>query len=161
MTEKTAKRGQKQAVWGTLCLVLLAPVLIPLIVLHLMAHVLLTIVLHVLAWLFWNTRGIRILYVYSDSPHWQEYIEENILPRLAGRSIVLNWSERKKWTWGLSTLVFHHFGGYRNFNPIAILFRPFRPAKIFRFFRPFRDLKHGKPDALHKMEAQFFTLLDG
>ena len=161
MMKVKSKRRHKQMIWGTLILLVLSPVLIPLVVILVVAYLLKKMLLHVLAWLVWNTRGIRVLYVYSNSLHWQEYIEENILPRLPERSIVLNWSERKRWQFSLSTLVFWHFGGDRDFNPMAIVFRPFRPAKVFRFFEPFRDFKHGKPDALHKMEAEFFVVLDG
>ena len=132
-------------------------VLIPAI---LVAYLLLTVLLHALAWLVWNPRGIELLYVYSNSPHWQEYIEQNILPRLPSRAIVLNWSERKEWKFDLATFAFRHFGGYRDFNPMALIFRPFRCVKTFRFFKPFRDFKHGKPDALHKMESEFFAVLN-
>ena len=73
---------------------------------------------------------------------------------------MLNWSERKKWKFSLATLAFRHFGGDREFNPMGLIFRPFRWVKTFRFFKPFRDLKHGKPDALQKMEAEFFAALN-
>ena len=159
MTKKKSTRHRRQALWGTIIVIALAPVLIPLVLLILLAYLVLTVLLHVLAWLVWNTRGIRLVYVYSNSPNWQDHIEENILPRLPERSIVLNWSERKRWRFGLTTLVFRHFGGHSEFNPIAIVFRPFRWAKVFRFFKPFRDLKHGQPEALQKMEAEFFAVL--
>lgn len=160
MTKKKSTRDQRRALWGTIIIIVLAPVLIPLVLLIILAYLVLAVLLHVLAWLVWNTRGIRLLYVYSNSPNWQDHIENNILPRLPERSIVLNWSERKKWQFSLTTLVFRHFGGHSEFNPIAIVFRPFRWAKVFRFFKPFRDLKHGQPDALQKMEAEFFAVLD-
>ena len=149
-----------QRVWGLLILIVAAPLLIVLIPVILAAYLLLTVLLHVLAWLVWNSRGIELLYVYSNSPHWQEYIEQNILPRLPSRAIVLNWSERKRWKFSLATLVFRHFGGYREFNPMALIFRPFRWVKTFRFFKPFRDFKHGKPEALQKMEAEFFAVFN-
>ena len=48
------------------------------------------------------------------------------------------------------------FGGYREFNPLAVVFRPFRRSRIFRFWRPFKDSSHGHPEALHRMEEEFF-----
>jgi hypothetical protein len=49
--------------------------------------------LHVLLWVFWSPAGKRVLFVYSNSPVWQSYIEDDILPRLPQGSVVLNWSE--------------------------------------------------------------------
>ena len=159
MNQQKSKR-RAWSVWRPLILIVLVPLLIVLVPLILAAHLLLTVLLHVLAWLVWNSRGIELLFVYSNSPRWQEYIEQNILPRLPSRAIVLNWSERKKWRFSLATLAFRHFGGYREFNPMALVFRPFRWVKTFRFFKPFNDFKHGKPDALHKMESEFFAVLN-
>ena len=39
--------------------------------------------------------------------------------------------------------VFRTFKGDRNFNPLVLLFRPFRRAKVFRFWQPFQEWKHG------------------
>jgi hypothetical protein len=52
------------------------------------------------------------------------------------------------------TDVFYYFGGRREFNPLAVVFHPWRRGKTFRFFQPFRELKHGKPEALEKMTAE-------
>jgi len=41
-------------------------------------------------------KGRFILFVYSNSPNWKDYIESNVLPRVENYSIALNWSERKK-----------------------------------------------------------------
>jgi hypothetical protein len=47
---------------------------------------------------------------------------------------MLNWSERSTWRkWPLTQQVFYCFGGRRKFNPMVIMFRPFRRAKLFRF----------------------------
>ncbi|MFH1267504.1 MAG: hypothetical protein ABIK89_17410 [Planctomycetota bacterium] len=159
MNEEKSKRPAR-SIWNSLILIVVAPLLLASLPVILVAYLLLTVLLHVLAWLVWNSRGIELLYVYSNSPHWQEYIEQNILPRLPSGAIVLNWSERRKWRFNLPTVAFRHFGGYREFNPMALVFRPFRWVKIFRFFKPFRDFKHGKPDALHKMESEFFAVLN-
>ena len=51
------------------------------------------------------------------------------------------------------------FGGWREFNPLAVVFRPFRRTRTFRFWQPFRDFKHGHPEALHRMESEFFGLI--
>jgi len=126
----------------------------------LVAYLILSIIIYLSAWLFWNTRGIRLLYVYSNSPNWQEYIEHEIIPKLPEQKIVLNWSERQKWNKiNFESLVFWHFGGYRSFNPMAVVIRPFRRAKVFRFYEAFRDYKHGKKETLTKLESDFFEAL--
>jgi hypothetical protein len=72
-----------------------------------------------------GSSGKRVLFVYSNSPVWQSYIENNILPRLPHGSVVLNWSERRRWRWwSLSAAAFHFFGGSREFNPLAVVVRP-------------------------------------
>ena len=82
------------------------------------------LLLHILLWLLWSPAGKRVLFVYSNSPVWQSYIENNILPRLPHGSVVLNWSERRRWRWwSLSAAVFHFFGGSREFNPLAVVVR--------------------------------------
>ncbi len=115
--------------------------------------------LRIAVWSWWCLRGRDILFVYSDSPVWQDYIEQRILPRLGERAIVLNWSERKRWSPSLKRMAFYHFGGDREFNPLAVVFRPFRRTRTFRFWRPFRDFKHGRPEALREMEDELFGLI--
>lgn len=45
----------------------------------------------------WRPKGKDVLLVYSNSPHWQRYVEENWMPRWGHRAVVLNWSERSGW----------------------------------------------------------------
>ncbi len=139
-----------------LVVVLISPLLLP----FLLVYGLYAFLLHVLLWLLWGLTGRRVLFVYSNSPVWQSYIEANILPRLPRGSVVLNWSERRRWRWwSLSAAVFHFFGGNREFNPLAVVVRPLRWGRPFRFWRAFRDAKHGNQEALRLVEAQFFTYL--
>lgn len=153
------QKKNKPAQWlGILVFIILLPLLAPLLLCIGAAYLITTVLVYLAVWMFWNTRGIYVLFVYSNSPHWQSYIQNDILPRLPKGQIVMNWSERKLWKYfSLSSIVFHHFGTYREFNPMAVIIRPFRRARIFRFFEPFRDFKHGNPESLRKMEAEFFS----
>lgn len=156
----------------------------------------------IVAWVFWDRyhegalrrrlvaahgpqcRGIL---VYSNSPNWQEYIEAKWLPRLAGRLVVLNWSERSRWNelYPLEATLARKLGD-REFNPAAIILTsesvpgmlrrwlralrsldavgilvPAAPSKeIIRFFQPFRDHKHGKHHTLRAAEERMWALLD-
>lgn len=65
-----------------------------------------------------------------------------------------------RWRRSLAVLAFCYFGGHRTFNPLALVFRPFRLARHFRFYDPFQDFKHGKTDAVTKMEGELYDLLE-
>ena len=133
---------------------------IPLILIALLVYGLYAALLRVAVWTLWNTRGTHVLFVYSDSPAWKPYIEQNIIPRLPPQTIILNWSDRRRWQrWSLATAVFRHFGGARNFNPLAVVIRPLEWGETFRFWLAFRDHKHGKPQKLAEVEAAFFKAL--
>ena len=100
-----------------------------------------------------------MLFVYSDSTIWKEHIEATVLPKLSPKVVILNWSERKRWKVSLATLLFHHFGGGFEFNPMALVFRPFHTRTQFRFFKPFQAWKKGHRSALERMESDFFSVL--
>lgn len=155
MPKKNEPRSWRELL-GLLLLAVLSPLLLCLIVASLVYGVL----LHIVMWLVWCMRGIHVLYVYSNSPNWLEHIEMEVLPRLRHGTIVLNWSDRRSWRFfSLASFVFRHFGGYREFNPMAVVIRPFRLSKVFRFYKAFKDLKHGRAVTLEKMETEFFEKL--
>jgi hypothetical protein len=146
--------------YNQLLVVILLPIWLPLVLFILVLVLIVSIIINLSVWLFWSTRGIRLLYVYSNSPIWQAHIEQEILPKLLEGAIVLNWSERKAWKRiNMASLVFWHFGGYRAFNPMAVILKPFRRAKVFRFYEAFKDYKYGKNETLIKLESDFFETL--
>ena len=116
------------------------------------------------AW-FWRAHaahGRRVLFVYSESPTWQSYIEVNILPRIRERAVVLNWSQRRQWssTSPWEARFFRRFAGDREFNPLALVFCRRGRVKAVRFHQAFLDFKHGKESALRQAEAELFTLVE-
>lgn len=111
-------------------------------------------------WLTWCARGRYALVVYSNSPIWQEYFERRVLPAVGDRSAVLNWSERKQWRYSVAVLAFRLFGGHREFNPLAIVFRPFAWPRTFRFYAPFKAFKHGRPEKVEEMRRELLEMLD-
>ena len=156
--------------WLIATLIVLSPLIAAVVVVGLPAiicvllvvfalYLITSVCLHLLVWLLWCLRGRDILFVYSDSPVWQQYVEQRLLPPIRDRAFVLNWSQRKRWRFSLARLVFQHFGGYREFNPLAVVFRPFRRTRTFRFWQPFRDFKHGKTATLYRMEKEFFSFI--
>lgn len=147
-------------VWQIGLILLLAWPIAAFVLLVLVAYALTVCFLHLALWITWVPRGKRVLFVYSNSPVWQPYVEENILPRLPKGSVVLNWSERRNWNrWALSSLTFRTFGGRKNFNPLAVVVRPLRGVRVFRFWQAFREYKHGRDASLKRLEHDLFSLL--
>jgi hypothetical protein len=116
--------------------------------------------LYLLVWLLWLPKGKDILFVYSDSPIWHEYMTTEILPLVERRAVVLNWSERSKWPlWSIGVSVFHRFGGVRDFNPLVVLFRPLRRAETFRFWSAFKDWKRGYREPVERLRQELLLAL--
>ena len=150
---------QKPKWWQVALIVPFVPLLLALVVVAIPLYLAASLCLHIAIWIWWCVRGCDILFVYSDSPVWHDYIEQRIIPYLDERAIVLNWSDRRRWRLSLARMAFYHFGGYRQFNPLAVVFRPFRRTRTFRFWQPFKDFKHGHAETLERMESEFFGLI--
>lgn len=127
----------------------------------------------------WYPKGKFLLYVYSNSENWKEYIEKNIIPRIKDKAVILNWSERKEWLdkANLESKIFKHFAGVNKFtwavskrnktgikgteyNPIAILYPRKGKVRVLRFFQAFKDYKHGKDIKLKKLEKELFAFVE-
>jgi hypothetical protein len=116
--------------------------------------------LYLLVWLVWLPNGKDILFVYSDSPIWHDYMTREILPLVERRAVVLNWSERSKWPqWSLGVSVFQRFGGTRDFNPLVVLFRPLQRARTFRFWPAFKDWKRGYREPVERLRQELLSAL--
>jgi hypothetical protein len=157
MTNRTKNFAKN--LWRTAILWLLLPLIIVLLPVALVLFLIEAVILRLLIWCWWCPRGKDILFVYSNSPIWHDYIEQHFLPRLGDRAVLMNWSERKRWRISLAKIAFRHFGGPWKFNPLAVVFHPCGRTHIFRFWQPFRDFKHGHPEALHKIEHEFFQVI--
>ena len=131
----------------TFLVIIVSPLLIIAIILYLVWGV----ILYLAIWLRWRKQVV--IFVYSDSPTWKDYVEREILPPIQDQAVILNWSERRNWKNSLAVLAFRYFGGYRNFNPMAIVFRPFRLVETYRFFEAF---KHGKVKRVEEIKRKLF-----
>lgn len=108
----------------------------------------------------WYPRGVRCLVVFSNSPNWETCVRDAWLPRIGGRAVVLNWSERSSWRSSLAVRVFRHFcGTWRNYNPSVIVFRGLRRPYVFRFYEAFKQVKAGRPEYRDGLEAAMFEAL--
>jgi len=146
-----------------ICILALVLLFLPLILSYAAAYLLWRVVWgSILRFWFWRAhaaRGRPVLFVYSESPNWQSYIEESILPRISDRAVVLNWSQRRHWssTSPWEARYFRRFAGDREFNPLALVFCSRGRIRAVRFHQAFLDLKHGKDAALRAAEAELFV----
>lgn len=134
--------------------------LFPVLVLYAASYWMYRITLDLLIWLWWSRSGKDVLLIYSNSPIWHEYMTTQILPLVQQRAVVLNWSERTSWPkWSLAVRAFNMFKGARDFNPMVIVFRPFRGAKSFRFFQSFKEWKHGDRKEVEQLRSELMQVL--
>ena len=107
----------------------------------------------------WKNKNKRILFIYSESPNWQEYIEKNIIPKIEDEAVLLNWSKRAEWENNkpLEARVLGHWGGGAEFNPMALVFEPSRKVTVIRFYQAFKDYKHGKDSLLKDKEQALYA----
>ena len=147
----------------TTLVVLLLPLLVAWVAAYVLWYAFWGAILRVWFWRKHAAQGRSVFFVYSESPNWQDYIEANILPRIAERAVVLNWSERRLWPsqtpW--ESHFFHRFAGDRNFNPLALVFCSGGRIKAVRFHQAFLDFKHGEDSALRAAEAELLALVHG
>ena len=87
---------------------------LPLFLIYGIARSVVRFALLVVVWTTWLPRGTRALVVYSNSPVWQSYFEAEVIPPLADRTVMLNWSERKQWKRTLPVMLFRSFSGGRD-----------------------------------------------
>jgi hypothetical protein len=134
--------------------------LFPLGVAYLTLWLVATLLLHAAVLALWFPRGRRVLFVYSDSPRWKTYLDEHVVPYLPKTAVVLNWSERARWSRrSLGVWVFCVWRGERDFNPLAIVVRAWPTPRVFRFGSAFDELERGRREPLRAVEAAFWSTL--
>ena len=144
----------------TALIVVLMPIIIPFAAVVLVLYWLHRVALYGLIWLLWLPRGKDVLLVHSDSPIWHDYMTTQVVPLVQNRAVILNWSQRHKWSkWSFSVHVFHSFGGTNEFNPMVAIFRPFRRARMFRFWSAFKDWKRGDAEPVTRLREDLLQSL--
>jgi hypothetical protein len=104
MNNRSNRRSIK--LWQIPIVVLLCALILVIAPLAIIFYLLRSVCLRIAIWSSWCTRGKDVLFVYSDSTIWQDYIEGRILPYLDERAVILNWSQRKRWSNLLSKMHF-------------------------------------------------------
>lgn len=154
---QTESPGEISGGAKTLLIVVSLLIFLPILLVAAVLYLLWGSILYLSIWFAWKKQ--LVLFVYSNSPIWKDYMEREIIPFIQEKAVILNWSERKSWRNSIPILAFRYFGGSRNFNPIVIVFRPFQPAKIFRFYQAFKKFKHGNPAEVEEIKNRLFSNL--
>jgi hypothetical protein len=102
--------------------------------------------------------GKDVLVVYTDSPHWKEYIETRWLPRWGDRAIAFDrskpWREDQP-----EARLWRAVAGAVEHTPVVIVVPRRGRVQIVRFFLAFRDHKHGNDRRLRDAEARLARIL--
>ena len=105
-----------------------------------------------------RTTGKDVLVVYTESPHWKEYIETRWLPRWGDRAIAFDRS--RPWRGDqVEARLWRAVAGSMEHTPVVIVIPPRGKVQIVRFWLAFRDYKHGKDRRLREAEARLATIL--
>ena len=181
MKRERSKPNPLMSILGILLLILVLPIILVSIIFWKIPHAIFWrikgVVLKCKVKRFWHPKEKFILFVYSNSKNWKSYIEKKILPRISKYAIILNWSERSSWDWkhkSLELKVFLHWTRIhkirsleskrnkmgvvgKEYNPIAIIFKPKGRVKVLRLWQAFKDYKREKSDEL---ESKVEELID-
>ncbi|MCB1986097.1 MAG: hypothetical protein KDF49_11765 [Nitrosomonas sp.] len=134
-------------------IIILIVVLSPLIVFYALIYAALTLYIRIWAWIAFRRHGKTVLFVYSNNPSWQEYIETHILPVISEQSYILNWSERKTWSWSQKSALNYCLGS-REFCPAAVKFSGLWKTTTILFFGAFKRHKKGHSAELLARERE-------
>jgi hypothetical protein len=110
----------------------------------------------------WGRHGMRVVLAYSDDTRWRQRIEQQWLPRIGRRSVVLDWKTRQSFLPGapIESHVFEHWAGSRDFDPIAIVIPAAGHVRTLRFRDAFIAHFRGDEQALALEEARLFALVE-
>jgi hypothetical protein len=99
----------------------------------------------------WPSRKF-VLVAYTDSALWAPFIENELLPQIAEHCVVVNRS-RENWKreFRAERVALAFWGGWRSYNPIAVVLRPWGRVRVFRLYEPFKQLKRGQSSSLESM----------
>jgi hypothetical protein len=113
-------------------------------------------------WIRHGRKGKFILFVYSDSSNWKDYVETKVLPRIETHSIILNWSKRREWGPRMSfeTKLFNHWAGPGEFAPTAIVLPLIGKVKVIRLWQSSQHAKSGRDRVSKEAEEALFSAMN-
>jgi hypothetical protein len=99
--------------------------------------------------------GKFVLIAYTESELWAPYIENVLLPQIAEHCVVVNRS-RENWKrqFPAERGALSFWGGWRAYNPIAVVLRPWGRVRVFRLYEAFKQRKRRPSPSLEEMAGQ-------
>jgi hypothetical protein len=114
-------------------------------------------------WRKHGRHGRRFLVVYSESPKWSAFFDEEVVPMVGDQAIVVDISKAPSWksSSSLERRAHRRWGGEVEHTPMVIHFRrPWR-AEAVRFFHAFLQRQYGDSSELGAQLAKLTQLARG
>ena len=106
-------------------------------------------------------KGKFVLLAYTNNRKWVPYIEEQLLPRIGDVCVIVDRSDAQwKERFPLEANVISHWGGFREHNPLAVIFPAGERPRVIRFYKAFQDVQRGKRERLEHASQQLLDSVD-
>lgn len=106
-------------------------------------------------------KGKFVLLAYTNNRKWVPYIEAHLLPNIGDACVVVDRSDAQwKERFPLEASVISHWGGYREHNPLAVVFPTIGRPRVFRVYKAFQELQRGKDQRLENVSKQLVDTVE-
>lgn len=140
--------------------VLLVLAVLPFILIYCVARVVRSYWLRSRVKLAWP-EGKFVLLAYSNNRKWAPFIETRLLPCIGDACVIVDRSHAQwKDRFPLEASVISHWGGYREHNPLAVVFPRAGRARVFRMYEAFQELQRGKQHRLEQVSKQLIDTVE-
>ena len=102
-----------------------------------------------------------VLLAYTNNPKWVPFIFDRIVPRIGDACVMVDRSNAQwKEHYPLEASVINHWGGYREHNPLAVVFPHDGRPRVFRMYKAFQELQRGKPQQIEEVTKRLIDAVD-
>lgn len=131
----------------------------------------------ILLWILFSVRGLTLslrwhyqygkhgktfLAIYSNSPKWEKYFSDRILPIFGSKAVAVNISIDSAWkdARSIERLSHRHWAGSTEHTPIVLHFPRFGKVKAIRLYEAFMDFdKRGDESNLYSQIEKLKSLV--
>jgi len=111
----------------------------------------------------WFPKGKYVFFLYSSSKKWENYFKNEMIPKIADKSFIWNWSTRHQDGWYRDRFAPKILSLYRpdqHFCPLAVVFLPSGKIKIFEFYLPYVRMIKSSNLAYKSFEDEFLAFVN-
>jgi hypothetical protein len=149
-----------QTILAAPIIVLLVLAVLPIILIYYIGRLIRGLWLQSRVKLAWP-KGKFVLLAYTSNRKWVPFIETQLLPRIGDACVIVDrshaqWKER----FPLEANVISHWGGYREHNPLAVVFPGAGRTRVFRMYKAFQALQRGKHQPLEEVSKQLIDTVE-